>query len=138
MSAGLEYGELETLDYNFYTALQQTSSSELTSADRTALAIAGGLMLIVLAVILLVAIDFPERLNISRHQKSYQEHEVLNAIAKASKVKAVDFQPGATVADIVEVTNLPVSRVVSILRRFKRYEIVKEGQNENGSKIYFV
>lgn len=133
------------MDYNFYTSLERARASELANINRASntfndvVSVASLVALVSLVLIVLVVVfDVSGQLSERNTRRSYDEHEVLNAIAKASKVKGIDFQPGATIADIVEATDLPVSRVVSIIRRFKRYEIVKEGQNENGSKIYFV
>lgn len=123
---------------NYYIFVVQTGSSELTNGDRIATSIVAFMGLVLLVALVLAALDIPGQIDNRKYEKNRDEQQILSAIANASEKTADIFQPGATVADIVVATNLPVSRVLRIVKKFKRNEIVKEGQNENGNKIYFV
>lgn len=123
---------------NYYVSVPQTSPSELTNADRVTIGIVGLILLVTILGLIFAALDIPGQIDNKKSERNRDEQQILSAIANACEKTADIFQPGATVADIVVATNLPVSRVLRIVKQFKRDEIVKEGQNENGNKIYFV
>lgn len=112
---------------NYYYISIPPSSLKLTNADRVFFTSIGLFSLIVILVLVFWGLDIPGQIDNRKYERNRDEQQILSAIANACEKTADIFQPGATVADIVVATNLPVSRVLRIVKQFKRDEIVKEG-----------
>lgn len=123
---------------HYYIVVSQSSPSEMTDAEQATVSLAILVVLIFIIAVIIAGFEIPDKLDERKRRRDRDEQQVLCAIANASEKSADTFQPGATIADLVVMTNLPVTRIADIVRQFRRKEIVREGQNENGNKIYFV